>query len=45
MVRRQLGEEHELRKAHVLQQSAVLTGLMELAQAQQLKDLKIKQER
>ena len=45
MVQLQMTEEHELRKAHVLQQSALLKTLMEQAQAQQLKDLEAKQEK
>ncbi|KAK2157222.1 hypothetical protein LSH36_195g03077 [Paralvinella palmiformis] len=45
MVARQMVEEHEMRKSHVIQQSDLLKKLMEDAQLLQIKELEVRQER
>ena len=45
MVARQMEEEHDLRKVHVIQQTELLKKLMEEAQVLQLKELDVRQER
>ena len=45
MVSRQLGEEHEVRRDHIIQQNEMLKKLMEEAQTNQLKELEVKQEK
>ena len=42
---RQIAEEHEIKRSHILQQAEVLKTLLETAQATQCKDLEIKQDR
>ena len=45
MVARQIAEEHEVKRSHVLQQAELLKTLLEAAQVTQCKDLEIKQDR
>ena len=45
LVARQMTEEHEIRKTHVLQQTELLKKLIEDAQAVQLKEMELRQER
>ena len=45
MVARQLGEEHEINKEHVLQQRELLKKLMEEAQVLQNKELELRQDK
>lgn len=45
MVSRQKGEEHELKRAHVLQQSELLKKLLEDAQVVQKKELELRHDR
>lgn len=45
MVMRQLTEEHDIKKEHIVQQHECLRKLLVDAQAGQLKELEVKQER
>ncbi len=45
MGHRQLTEDHDLVRQHVAQQTELLQRLMETAQAKQMRDLDIRQER
>ena len=45
MVARQIAEEHEIKRSHVLQQAELLKTLLQAAQVTQCKDLEIKQDR
>ena len=45
MLERQLQEEHDLNKAHILQQNSTVTKLLEEAHQSQLKELETKQDR
>ena len=45
MVARQIAEEHEVKRSHVLQQAEILKTLLEGAQVTQCRDLEIKQDK
>lgn len=45
MVARQIAEEHDIKRTHVLQQAEILKSLLETAQATQCRDLEIKQDK
>ena len=45
MVARQIAEEHEMKRSHVLQQAEILKTLLETAQTTQCRDLEIKQDK
>lgn len=45
MVARQIAEEHDMKRTHVLQEAEVLKSLLETAQTTQCKDLEIKQDK
>ena len=45
MVARQMSEEHELKKGHVVQQTDLLKKLLEEAQVAQIKEMEVRQDR
>ena len=45
MVMRQVTEEHDAKKEHIVQQNECLRKLLQAAQQEQLKELEVKQER
>ncbi len=45
MVARQMTEEHDMKKAHLLQQTEILKGLIDTVQAAQVKELEARQDR